>query len=267
MLNRSLFRIANSAGVRARAAGKVRFTVAVVGFLLLTANAVHPCLADDEDSQVKAILDQYYDDQFETAKKLCRSLLAKHPKNLTARYLLGNICVKLNQIAEAEAAYHYCLRGGKDSSEAVQAYQALEQIYEQRRMGIRSTNGSSNGPASPRPTAGTNHSSEERVQEETARLQKDAKDKLEVKQRTFDDRIQQEQRVMQQQMANAPRGRRAGYFRQEYQAQVKAEYQDRVDRLKKEFEREKDDINQACQKRIDSLTEYHSSIENRKLNR
>lgn len=276
MLSRFLSRIANSAGVRARAAGNFRFGVSVkfraafIALLFLTTSAALPCLAADEESQVKAVLDQYFDSQFEKAKKLCNDLLAKHPRNLTAHYLLGNICIKLNQVGEAEAAYKYCLRGGKDSSEAVNAYKALEQIYEQRRMSTGSNNSPSNslsGPALTLPTTGTNHSSEERVQEETARLQKDAKDKLEVKQRTLDDRLEQEQRSMQQQLANAPRGRRSGYFRQEYQAQVKAEYQERVDRLKKEFEREKDDINQACQKRIDSLTEYHNSIESRRSNR
>jgi tetratricopeptide (TPR) repeat protein len=268
MLNRIHSRIANGAGVRARAA--VKFGVAVLSLLLLITQAALPCLAADEESQIKAVLDQHFDNQFEKAKKLCLTLLAAHPKSLTAHYLLGNICVKLNQVAEAEAAYKYCLRGGKDSSEAVNAYQALEQIYEQRWMATGSTNSLSNslsGPALPRPTAGTNHSSEEYVQEETTRLQKDAKDKLEVKQRTLDDRLKQEQRVMQQQIANAPRGRRSGYFRQEYQAQVKAEYQERVDRLKKEFEREKDDINQACQKRMDGLTEYRNSIDSRRSNR
>ncbi len=281
MLYRIHSRIANGAGVRARAAvefsaavkirAAVKFIAAVLTLLLLTAHVALPVLAADEESQIKAVLDQYFDNQFEKAKKLCKSLLAAHPKNLTAHYLLGNICVKLNQVAEAEAAYKYCLRGGKDSTEAVNAYQALEQIYEQRRMASSSSNGLrgslSNGSALSRPTAGTSHSSEEYVQEETARLQKDAKDKLEVKQRTLDDRIKQEQRTMQQQIANTPRGRRAGYFRQEYQAQVKAEYQDRVDRLKKEFEREKDEINQACQKRIDGLTEYRNSIDSRRSNR
>lgn len=263
MLNRIRFRIANGAGVRARAA--------FLTLLLFTASATLPGIAADEESQIKAVLDQYFDNQFEKAKTLCRTLLAAHPKSLTAHYLLGNICIKLNQVAEAEAAYKYCLRGGKDSSEAVNAYQALEQIYEQRRMASGSTNSVGNslskGSALSRPTAGTNHSSEEYVQEETARLQKDAKDKLEVKQRTLDDRLKQEQKAMQQQIANAPRGRRSGYFRQEYQAQVKAEYQERVDRLKKEFEREKDEINQACQKRIDGLTEYRNSIDSRRSNK
>ncbi len=32
-------------------------------------------------------------------------------------------------------------------------------------------------------------------------------------------------------------------------------------RLKEEFEREKDEINQACQKRIDGLTEYRNSLD------
>lgn len=259
MLNRILSRIANGAGVRT--------LVAFLTLLLFTASATLPGIAADEESQVKAVLDQYFDNQFEKAEKLCRALLAAHPKSLTAHYLLGNICIKLNQVGEAEAAYKYCLRGGKDSSEAVNAYQALEQIYEQRRMASGSTNSVSNGPAPARPTAGTNHSSEDYVQEETARLQKDAKDKLDVKQRTLDDRLEQEQKAMQQQIANAPRGRRSGYFRQEYQAQVKAEYQERVDRLKKEFEREKDEINQACQKRIDGLTEYRNSIDSRRSNR
>jgi|JI9StandDraft_1071089.scaffolds.fasta_scaffold15018_4 predicted Zn-dependent protease len=279
MLNRILFRIANGAGVRARAAGElkfraavrfrvaVKFNAAVLVSLLLISQAALPCMAADEETQIKAVLDQYFDNQYEKAKKLCRTLLAAHPKSLTAHYLLGNICIKLNQVAEAEAAYKYCLRGGKGSTEAVNAYQALEQIYEQRRMASGSTNSVSNGSALPRPTAGTNHSSEEYVQEETARLQKDAKDKLEVKQRTLDDRLEQEQKAMQQQIANAPRGRRSGYFRQEYQAQVRAEYQERVDRLKKEFEREKDEINQACQKRIDGLTEYRNSIDSRRSNK
>lgn len=283
MRNRTYFRIANEAGARAQAAGEfkfkatvksraiVRFRLAFLTLLLLTAQVALPCLAADEEGQIKSVLDLYFDNQFEKAKKLCRSLLTAYPKSLTGHYLLGNICIKLNQVAEAEAAYRYCLRGGKDSSEAVSAYQALEQIYEQRRMASGSTNNLTNslgnGSAQARPTAGTNHSSEEYVQEETARLQKDAKDKLEVKQRTLDDRIKQEQRTMQQQIANAPRGRRSGYFRQEYQAQVKAEYQERVDRLKKEFEREKDDINQACQKRIDGLTEYRNSIDSRRSNR
>ncbi len=279
MLNRILYRIANGAGVQARAAGElkfraavrfrvaVKFNAAVLVSLLLISQAALPCMAADEESQIKAVLDQYFDNQYEKAKKLCRTLLAAHPKSLTAHYLLGNICIKLNQVAEAEAAYKYCLRGGKGSTEAVNAYQALEQIYEQRRMASGSTNSVSNGSALPRPTAGTNHSSEEYVQEETARLQKDAKDKLEVKQRTLDDRLEQEQKAMQQQIANAPRGRRSGYFRQEYQAQVKAEYQERVDRLKKEFEREKDEINQACQRRIDGLSEYRNSIDSRRSNK
>ena len=279
MLNRILFRIANGAGVRARAAGElkfraavrfrvaVKFNAAVLALLLFATQVALPCMAADEETQIKAVLDQYFDNQYEKAKKLCRTLLAAHPKSLTAHYLLGNICIKLNQVAEAEAAYKYCLRGGKGSTEAVNAYQALEQIYEQRRMASGSTNSVSNGSALPRPTAGTNHSSEEYVQEETARLQKDAKDKLEVKQRTLDDRLEQEQKAMQQQIANAPRGRRSGYFRQEYQAQVRAEYQERVDRLKKEFEREKDEINQACQKRIDGLTEYRNSIDSRRSNK
>lgn len=267
MLDRFLFRIAALVLVRPSCSSKVRVKVAVVACLLLANQSVLSCRAADEDSQVKAVLDQYYDSQFVTAKKLCQSLLAGHPKNLTARYLLGNICVKLNQLGEAEAAYKYCLRGGKDSTEAVNAYTALEQIYEQRRVGKSSTIRPAGPSASMIPTAGTNHSSEESIQDETARLQKDAQDKLAIKQRTLDDRLKQEERSMHEQIANSPRGRRAGFFRQEYQAQVRADYQDRVDRLKKEFEREKDDINQACQKRIDSLREYHSSIENRKLNR
>lgn len=267
MLNRNLFRIAKGAGLRARAACEFKVRAAVITLLFLTAQVALPCLAADEDSQIKAVLDQYYDTQFVTAKKLCQSLLSAHPKNLTARYLLGNICVKLNQISEAEAAYKYCLRGGKDSTEAVNAYKALEQIYEQRRIGKSAVAGPAYSSASTIPTAGTNRSSEESIQEESARLQKDSQDKIAVKERTLDDRMKQEERSMREQIANAPRGRRSGYFRQEYQAQVKAEYQDRVDRLKKEFEREKDDINQACQKRIDSLREYHSGIENRKSNR
>src|SRR3990167_2699150 len=102
MLNRFLARIVNSAGVRARVVGRFKFILVVVTLLLLVNQSALSCRADDADSQIKAVLDQYYDAQFETAKKLCESLVAGHPKNLTGRYLLGNICVKLNQIAEAE---------------------------------------------------------------------------------------------------------------------------------------------------------------------
>jgi len=119
--------------------------------------------------------------------------------------------------------------------------------------------------AAPRPTSGSNHTTEEKIGEETARLQQEAKDKIEVKQRTLNDRMAQLQRETQEQMAAAPRGRRSGYIRQEYQAQVKADSQDRLERLKKEFEREKDEINQACQKRIDDLNEYERNIDARSL--
>jgi predicted Zn-dependent protease len=229
--------------------------------LLLAALTALPAWAEDENSQTNAVLTQYDSGQFEKAKHLCERLLAAHPKSLTGHYLLGNICVKLYQLPQAEAAYNFCLKGGKNSPEASYAYKALEQIYDQRRS-LTSVQPASFG-APPVPTSGLNHRAEEKIQEETTRLQQDAKDQIAVKKRTLDDRIAQVKQEMSEAMYYAPRGRRSGYYRQEYQNQVKNDGQERISRLTKEFERQRDEINQSCQKRIDDLSEYEHNIESR----
>ena len=59
-------------------------TEAALAAVLLASQSALPCRADDETSQINAVLALYDETQFETAKKLCDKLLAGHPKSLTA---------------------------------------------------------------------------------------------------------------------------------------------------------------------------------------
>ncbi|MBU6453768.1 MAG: tetratricopeptide repeat protein [Cyanobacteria bacterium REEB67] len=244
------------------------FNRAIKTVLILVLAAPHSLcstLAEDNGVQFRAVVSQYDAGNYDRAKHLAESLIAGHPRNLTAHYLLGNICVKLNQIAQAEAAYKDCLRGAKNSPEAIYARKALQQISNQRRMRAVQSPALAAAPAFP--MAGMNHSADEKIQEETARLLQESKDRIAIKKRSFDDHVAQIKQDQSQAMYNAPRGRRGAFYRQDYQNQVKTDAQGRIDKLTKEFEREKSDITQACQKRIDELTEYEHNIESRGMRR
>jgi predicted Zn-dependent protease len=240
--------------------------IKIVLILVLAApHSMCSTLAEDSGMQLRAVISQYDAGNYDRAKHLAESLIAGHPKNVTAHYLLGNICVKLNKMTQAEAAYSYCLRGSRNSPEAIYARKALQQISDQRHSKAVQSPGLAAAPALP--MAGMNHSAEEKIQEETARLLQEAKDRIAIKKRTFDDHVAQIKQEQSEAMYNAPRGRRGAFFRQDFQNQVKTDAQGRIDRLTKEFEREKSDISQACQKRIDELTEYEHNIESRGVRR
>lgn len=234
----------------------------LVGSLLFCASSITTAVAsdNDEDQRIISILGAYDAGEYERAKTLCNKLLTAHPKSLTGHYLLGNVLVKLYQLNDAEAAYKYCLKGGKSSAEANYAYQALEHIYEQRR---NATATQSSVPTQA-PTQEQRQDRFERDEEMRTRLEQEAKDKLAVKQKVLDDKIAQVERDLQTNLYNSPRGRFGRFYRQEYQDQVKADAKAQIDRLKSDFAREEEEINQACRKRLEDLAEYERNIEARR---
>jgi tetratricopeptide (TPR) repeat protein len=241
------------------------------------AQAKSPGKAKDLQPQMKGVLSAYDAGHFDRAMELCKSFLKADPKNLTAHYVMGNICVKTNRIKDAIVQYQYCLQaqGAKTSPEATYSRTALEQIKQQSngqaagQAALPSAGGNS-GAASGQ-MVGSSKGAEEYIQEQTEMLMKESREKLAVKQRTLDDKVGQIQEEMRQQAYNLPRvgGRRvaAQEAKQEVSEEIKQDGQRRIEQLKKDFQREADDLNQAYQTRISGLSDHYHNVQSQSAGR
>ncbi len=225
-----------------------------------TAPGVHSSQAG-----LKEVLAAYDAGNFQKAMTLCKQLLSTRPRDLAAHYVMGNICVKFNQISDAEAQYNYCLQAGKDSSEAAYATKALEQIQNQRNAQVASPASGIGQSWHSSASTGSTKGADQYIQEQTDTLMKEAKEKIEVKQRTLDDKIKVIQNDIQQQLAavsaGASRGAANRAAKREAQDQIKEGAQHDIDLLKQAFERESEDINQSYQNRINSIAEHYHNVD------
>jgi tetratricopeptide (TPR) repeat protein len=251
-----------------------------------TATSQAPAQTKSAPATIKQVLAAYDSGQFEQAMDLCKNVLTADPKNLTAHYVMGNICVKTNRTKDAIAQYTYCLQseGAKTSPEAAYAKKALEQIKQQENApaadhegwgghrgggnhGAGNSGGNSGGNSAVRfgPMVGSTKSAEAYIQEQTDLLLKESREKLAVKQHTLDEKVGQIQEEIKQQMSNLPRlgGRRMAQqdAKSEAQDQIKEDGQRRIEQLKKDFQREADDLNQSYQNRISGLSDHYHNIE------
>ena len=239
------------------------------------ARRVHPGSGEPtpEQAKIRQVVKDYDAGNYERAMELCRSVLTSDPTNLTAHYLMGNICVKTNRTQDAIAQYKYCMQssGVKAAPEATYAKQALEQIKRQQKTMPTVAAPLPDSGAHFGPMAGSTKGAEEYIQEQTATLEKEAKEKVAVKHRTLEDKIAQIQDEMKQQLNSMPRigSRRMAQqeAKQDAQEQIKEEFQQRIEQLKKDFQRESDDINQAYQSRISGLTDHYHNVDTQGGNR
>jgi hypothetical protein len=239
------------------------FTAVSCCTLILTQHAgPAAATAASEAEQIKAILTEYDGGQYESALKLCDSLLHANPRNLTAHYLKGNVCVKQNRLEQATAEYRYCITSGKGSTEANYAQTALTQIEQQEHTFPAVQAPSAVAPVAP--SNGSTHSAEEYIKEESDRLLNEAKEKIEVKKKVLNDKVAQIHAEMKEQSpAFRTRGSAGLYYYREQIDQLQKDAAEKTTRLKEEFAREEEEINNYYQKRIDDLTEYRHNMDSR----
>lgn len=223
--------------------------------------------------EMKQVLADYDAGHYDRAMALCKRILIADPTSLTAHYVMGNICVKCNQIKDARAQYEYCLKvqAGKASPEASYAKKALDQLDLQELKDAPSLRQPAGSSGRGQASAGTSKDADEYIREQTETLMKENKEKVAVKKRTLEDKIKQIHEDMQQQLYNLPRVgmRRMAQMesKNDAQEQVKQEAQDKVDQLRKEFDREAEEINQSYQNRINALTEHFRNVESQSTGR
>ncbi len=60
-------------------------------------------------AEMKEVLVNYDAGNYQKAMELCKKVLTTEPTNLTAHYVMGNICVKCHQVSDAVAQYKWTL--------------------------------------------------------------------------------------------------------------------------------------------------------------
>jgi tetratricopeptide (TPR) repeat protein len=246
---------------------KLPLAILIAGTQLVLFSHASAALAETEAeagkarSNMKEALASYDAGDYRKAMDLCKKVLIAEPSNLTAHYVMGNICVKCNQIRDAKAQYSYCVQAGKDSSEAGYAKQALDQIEQQKNSPTPSPAGVSHASG----TAGSGKGAEEYIQEQTDRLLSEAKEKIAVKQRVLDDKIKEIQSTVQQDVVNISQGASRGAAnraaKRDAEDEVRQNAQHSIDELRKEFEKQSEDINQSYQSRINALSEHYRNMD------
>ncbi len=70
-------------------------------------------------------------EHYAEAKKILNSILAQEPQNGQARYLNGNVCVALNDIAQAKENYEIAIKAGYVTSKVIMSLALVEKVLGQ----------------------------------------------------------------------------------------------------------------------------------------
>jgi len=232
-------------------AKSTRFTTGLLVCLLALAS-LHsfPAIAS-EDEQLKVLITEYSAGKYDAAFKHCVAILRVNKANITAHYYMGNLYLKYHKLDEAAAEYKYCVSAGADTTEGQAAQQGLEAVEKHR--------------AAPSPAAAAAVSQEPppvdaNVQAQIDRLKTEAEERIAVQKKILDVKLAGAEQDMRDQ---TPRYR--SRLLQWSMADLEKEKQAKTDRFNKEFERDKQDINDACDKRVNDLLDTQKNIDRRKI--
>jgi tetratricopeptide (TPR) repeat protein len=212
-----------------------------------------PVIASEEE-QIKALMTEYGAGQYDAAFNRCVAILRTNSTNMTAHYFMGNLYLKYNKLDEAAAEYKYCVSAGPDAPESQAAQQGLQAVEQHRAAATTAATASSESPAV-----------DAKVQEQIDRLHQEADQQIALRKKIFDSNVGIANQEMRDQIPRYIVGGIQGSLAwRETQQELTKEKQGKIDRYTKQFEREKQDINTACEKRVNDLIETQKNIQKRK---
>ncbi|MBX9939962.1 MAG: hypothetical protein K2Y32_11950 [Candidatus Obscuribacterales bacterium] len=211
-------------------------------------------------------LTAYKGGMYSRARNSLELYLRKKPLDQSANYLMGCILLKQNCHDLAKSRFEYCQKLNPKSAAGKLSTQALQIM-----QSPPGSNNLMNLPSLPHSAPVTDSlTREQRLREESARLNKEAEEKIAVKKRVLEDQIHDLNLQEEQALRNLmPVRRRFGgsYVNQEARNAVKKEFDERRDALRTAHEEEADQIRRQYQDRIEAYEDTLESIESRKVHR
>ncbi|MBS1989054.1 MAG: hypothetical protein JSS83_00980 [Cyanobacteria bacterium SZAS LIN-3] len=233
--------------------------VPVAAVTLLMSLFAGLAMAAQDDDQTTALTLEYNDGKYDQAFNRCIAILKANNANMTAHYYLGNLYLKYKRFDQSSAEYNYCVAASKDPLIVEAAKKGLQAVEQNKAAAQAAPTGS---PVADIPQV------DPKVQEQIDRLKKEAADQIAIKKKVYDLNIERATQEMHDQYPRYIIGGQQGRMAwNETKKELEKERQGKLDRLRKQFDRDSEELQAACDKRVNDILATQANLQKLKAAR